>query len=256
MTNQIETKESFKLVMLASVFTLILWFIPFAEVITYPVRLFVTFIHEAGHALATVLSLGSVHQIELYTDGSGVTETMGGMRLLISSAGYLSTIFFGAGILLLLRKQKYAKPLALITAALLVMVTVLWGGNILAWAVGMILGGALLGLAFKGKPGVAHFVMSFLGVQSILNALYDLRTLLYLSAFTKESTDAANMSIATGGFIPPIFWALGWSLISVVMLALTVMVYYRSINHRAALDPVKIPQLLPDDFNKVFDKKL
>ncbi len=257
MENRVEVKASFKLVMLASVITLILWFIPFAEVITYPIRLFVTFIHEAGHALATLLSLGSVHNVQLYSDGSGVTYTSGGTRFLISSAGYLGTTLFGSGLLLLLRRQKYAKPLALLMAILLVSVTVFWGGNILIWVVGLILGALFFGLAIKGKPSVVHFVMSFLGVQCILNALYDLRTLLYLSAFSKEATDAVNMSEATGGFTPPLLWALGWSVVSIVMLVITTLVYYRSINNRtAALDPVKMPHLLADDFSKVFDKKL
>jgi hypothetical protein len=253
--NSVEAKASFRLVMLASVITLILWFIPFAEIITYPIRLFVTFIHETGHALAAVLSLGHVHDLELSSDGSGVTYTSGGFRFLISSAGYLGTTLFGSVLLLMLRKQRYAKPLALILAILLLGVTVLWGGNILAWVVGVILGAVFLGLAVKGKPSVVHFVMSFLGVQCLLNALYDLRTLLYLSAFSKEATDAVNMSEATGGWTPPIFWALGWSLVSIAMLAITTYVYYRSLNRSsAALGPVKMP-LLADDFDKVFDKK-
>src|SRR5262245_35736941 len=173
MQNQTEIKSSFKLLLLASAITLILWFIPFAEVITYPIRLFVTFVHESGHALATLLSFGHVNRIELYRDGSGVTETVGGFRLLISSAGYLSTMLYGAALLLLLRRKASGKSIAIVTAILMVLLTVFWGGNLLMWLTGLMLGVGLLALGVKAKPNVTHFVMSFLAVQCILNAFYD-----------------------------------------------------------------------------------
>ena len=49
--------------LIATTISVLLWFIPFAEVLTYPFRLFVTFIHEGGHALATLATLGDVEQV-------------------------------------------------------------------------------------------------------------------------------------------------------------------------------------------------
>ena len=43
--------------LLAATISIILWFIPFAEILTYPFRLFVTFIHEGGHAIAAMLTV-------------------------------------------------------------------------------------------------------------------------------------------------------------------------------------------------------
>lgn len=242
-----ETRDSFRLLIWASALTLILWFIPFAEVITYPIRLFVTFIHEAGHALATVATSGSVKEIELYGNGSGVTYTSGGMRLLISSAGYLSTTLYGAALLLLLRRRTSARAIAMVTGVLLLLITAFWGGNILAWLIGAGIGVGCFALAFKGAPKLSHFLMSFLAVQCLLNAFYDLRTLMYLSAFDSSAlTDARNMAEATGGFIPAAIWALGWSLVSLLMLVITGYVYYRSLQPPSPQNALKLPNLLAD----------
>jgi hypothetical protein len=252
-----EVKEALRLLIWASAATIILWFIPFAEWLTYPIRLFVTFVHEAGHALATVVSTGSVKEIEIYSNGSGVTYTSGGFRLLISSAGYLSTTLYGAALLLLLRRRHHARAAALVTGVLLLIVTVLWGGNFLAWVIGAVIGAGCFALALKGAPKLAHFLMSFLAVQCLLNAFYDLRTLMYLSAFDSSAlTDAKNMSEATGSFIPPMLWAFGWSMISLLMLVVTGYVYYRSLQLPAAGGAIQMPNLLSDRMDQVFDKKL
>ncbi|HKP84547.1 MAG TPA: M50 family metallopeptidase [Blastocatellia bacterium] len=235
MQTQSEVKESFKLLVLASMLTLVLWFIPFAEVITYPIRLLVTYIHEAGHALAALATFGSVNRIALDWSGSGVTWTRGGWGLAISSAGYLSTILYGSALLLFLRRARNARTAALLTAGLLLFITVFFAGNSLAWLTGAIFGAGCVALALKGKPKLTHFLMSFLAVQCVLNALYDLRSLLFLSAFDSAiATDAGNMSAATGGLVPAIVWAIGWSILAVAILVWTLVIYYRSLRSRAS----------------------
>jgi hypothetical protein len=235
MQSEAATKDSFKLLLLASAITLVLWFVPFAGVLTYPIRLFVTFIHEAGHALAALITGGGVHAITLDWNESGLTWTSGGWGFLISTAGYLSTIVYGSGLLLLLRSARYARTAAIATGIAMLAITVAFGGNLLVWLVGLLLGAGLVVAGAKTKPGVLHFLMSFLAVQSLLNAFYHLRALLYLSAFDPSiPTDAGNMSTATGGWIPPIVWAVGWSAISAAVVISTLMVYYRSLRKPSA----------------------
>src|SRR3989442_3512458 len=49
--------------LVAAAISIALWFIPFAELLNYPFRLFVTFIHEGGHALAALLTGNSVRSL-------------------------------------------------------------------------------------------------------------------------------------------------------------------------------------------------
>jgi hypothetical protein len=248
MQSKSEVNDSFKLLVFASLLTLALWFIPFAGIITYPIRLFVTFIHETGHALAALATFGSVNRVKLEWNGSGVTFTQGGWGLLISSAGYLTTTLYGSALLLLLRRQRNARAAAIGTGALFLLITALFGGNMVAWLAGLVFGAGCLALGLKGNPKFVHFFMSFLAVQCLLNAFYDFRALLYLSAFDPTSlTDARNMSQATGGLLPPLVWAAGWVLLSTVVVIATLVVYYRSLRERAAYLPeTPVPALISD----------
>jgi hypothetical protein len=248
MQSQSEVKDSFKLLILASAVTLVLWLIPFAEVITYPLRLFVTLVHESGHALAALGTLGRVNRVALDWSGSGVTETVGGAGLLISSAGYLSTTLYGAGLLLLLRRLRYLRAVTIGTGVVLIFMTVFFGGNLLAWLAGLVFGIGCIVLALKVRVRVVHFLMSFLAVQCLLNAFYDLRTLVYLSAYdSARPTDAQNMASATGGVIPAMVWAALWSLISLAILAVTMALYYKSLRRRAAIgEGFSLPPMLLD----------
>ena len=67
-----DAKPQLMLLLLATAITLVLWFLPYADYLVYPIRLFVTFIHESSHALIAVLTGGSVQSLTIASDGSGV----------------------------------------------------------------------------------------------------------------------------------------------------------------------------------------
>src|SRR5215471_15032282 len=234
--NRAQAKAAFSLLLICSALSLALWFIPYVGFLTYPFRIFVTLIHETGHALASWLTFGQVNRIELDWSGNGVTWTNGGVRLLVSSAGYLGATAYGAALLLLLRRARMARVVAFASAAVLLSITIFLGGNLTVWVVGMFFGLGLLALSLIKSQRFVHFFMSFLAVQSVLNALYDLRVLIYLSAFEPDRpTDAQNMAAATNQLIPAAVWAIGWAAMALAILVVTLAVYYRSL--RAQPDP-------------------
>src|SRR2546425_2336991 len=62
----------------AAAISILLWFVPFAEVLTYPFRIFVTFIHEGGHAIAALITGDSIQSLSIAVNASGETYTTGG----------------------------------------------------------------------------------------------------------------------------------------------------------------------------------
>ena len=60
-------------------------------------------------------------------------------------------------------------------------------------------------------------------MQCVLDALFNLRDLLFLSMNTNAQTDAGNMQAITG--IPSILWALFWIVVSLVILSLALRAY-------------------------------
>ena len=92
-----DARPQVRTLMVAAAITFVLWLIPFADVLTYPFRLFVTFIHEGGHAIAALLTGNSVASLSVASDGSGLTYSTGSGFLRESHlrAGY-SARRFGA----------------------------------------------------------------------------------------------------------------------------------------------------------------
>src|SRR6185503_5502617 len=206
--------------LIAATISVLLWFIPYAEVLTYPFRIFVTFIHEGGHAIAALLTGNSVASLSVAPNASGETySTSGGLisQVLISSAGYVGSMAFGALLLVLIRRAVAARLVLLGSAILVFTLTMIFGlikpiFTITAWSgipftllAGTVISVGLFLIARSASAKIATFFTAFLAVQCVLNALFDLKTLFIISTpFGSGATDAANMAAATG--IPAIFW--------------------------------------------------
>jgi hypothetical protein len=141
------------LVLIATAVTFALSFIPFASILTYPVRLFSTFIHETGHILAALLTFGSVKSMVVNFDTSGLTYTSGGLRFLISSSGYLGTALFGSLMLLSARSERASRWALGLTGALILAVTGLFAGegSTIPVFLGLGAAGASLGVLFSKR---------------------------------------------------------------------------------------------------------
>jgi len=204
-----------KTVLAAVAVTVVLSLIPYVSFLTYPIRLLVTFLHEGGHALAAILTGGSLDQMRIFADGSGVTHTRGGLGFVISSAGYVGATLYGALLIAGLRRGVRPGMLLLITGALVGLMT-LTTRNVFGFAWGVALTALLVGAGVKLPARQASWAAAFIGVQCILNALFDLRTLFGLSLGTGAQTDAMNMQNAT--LIPAVVWATLWIATSLVIL--------------------------------------
>jgi hypothetical protein len=235
----------------AAVISIVLWFIPFAEIATYPFRIFVTFIHEGGHAIAALLTGNSVESLSIATNASGETYTSQGgtiSQMFVASAGYLGSMAFGAFLLVLIRKTIAARVVLIGSAALVFALTLIYGlikpamsgvvSSALPFTIlaGTLLTLGLIAIARYASARVAAFFVSFLAVQCILNALLDLKTVFFLSSPFAPSvpTDAVNMANATG--IPAFVWAVIWIGIAVGILAIAMRLYVSGRKKQLQLD--------------------
>lgn len=235
----------------AAAISVVLWFIPFAEILTYPFRIFVTFIHEGGHAIAALLTGNSVGSLSVAMNASGETyTTRGGMlsQAFVASAGYIGSMAYGALLLVLIRKAVAARVVLVGSAAIIFVLTIVYGlitplfywgalsGIPFTLLAGTFLTLGLLAIAKFASAKVATFFVSFLAVQCILNALLDLKTVFFLSSPFVPSvpTDAVNMADATG--LPAIFWAFLWILVALIILFLAMRIYVVTRDSRVQPD--------------------
>ncbi|HXI62164.1 MAG TPA: M50 family metallopeptidase [Pyrinomonadaceae bacterium] len=231
--------------LLAAILSIALWFIPFAEILSYPFRIFVTFIHEGGHAIAALVTGNSVQSLSVAMNGSGETyTTQGGLfsQMLVSSAGYIGAMTYGALLLVLIRRSVAARLVLVGSAAVVFALTTIFGvvkpimagtwgslsGLPFTLLAGVLISAGLFAVARFASARVATFLVSFLAVQCVLNALLDLKTVFFLSSpfATTVPTDALNMANATG--VPAIVWSVVWISLSVLILAVTVRQYMGS----------------------------
>jgi hypothetical protein len=233
-----DARPQAKALLAAAALGLALWFVPYAWVLAYPFKLFVTFIHEGGHALAAVLTGNSVQSLIVNFDTSGLTETLtprGGYfsQMLISSAGYLTAIGFGALLLWLVRRRVKARVVLVGSAAIIAALTAVFGFLVpltnfsfspFTVVAGALIAAGLLAAAKYASRPVANFLVSFLAVQCVLGALYDLRNLFLLSVNSDAPTDAGNMANIFPVWLWPlstsIFWAVFWIAVSLVIMSL------------------------------------
>ncbi|MDT7688005.1 MAG: hypothetical protein QOE46_764 [Acidobacteriota bacterium] len=237
-----DARPQAKALLAAAALSLALWFIPYAWVLSYPFQLFVTFIHEGGHALAAVLTGNSVRSLSVALDTSGLTETLTSpegsflSRMLISSAGYLGAISFGALLLWLVRMRVKARVVLVGSAVVIAGLTAVFGFLVpltnLSFSPFTVIAGASITVALLAAakylgPQARNFLVSFLAVQCALDALFNLRDLFFLSVGTNAQTDAMNMA----GMFPiwplntSLFWAVFWIAVSVVILSLALRAY-------------------------------
>lgn len=176
-----------------------------------PFKIFVVFIHETGHALATVLTGGHVLSMVVTPWESGYVQHAGGSPLVIASSGYVGSAVFGGIMLWLSGRVRWASTIFAGLALLFGLVTILFVRN----GFGMVFGlGTAVGfgvLARKSIPG-AIYLVDILAVMSSLYALYDLTDFLLIGA----RTDAAILAQIT--YIPAFVWAILWSGISLLVV--------------------------------------
>ena len=194
----------FSFIALASVF---LWLTP----ALYPLKTFVVFVHETGHALASVLTGGQVLTMVVTPFESGYVQHMGGNSLLVASAGYVGSALFGGGMLLLSGRQRLASQTFTSLACLFALVTLCFVRNAFGVVFGLSTALFFGFLAWKQLRN-AHYVIDVLAVMSSLYALYDLSDFLLIGA----KTDAFILAEMTQ--VPAFTWAILWSGLSLLVV--------------------------------------
>jgi hypothetical protein len=240
-----DARPQVRTLLIATLLSIVLWFIPFAEFLMYPFQLFVTFIHEGSHVLAAIITTSSVVSLKIAPDTSGMVLAAADSKvasLIISSAGYVGAAAYGALLLVLIRRAVAARAV-LIGSAVFVLVMALFFGFALPLMnsttpevsfvaipftviSGLVIAGGLIGIAKFASEWFINFFLSFLAVQCVLNALTDLKDVALLSTPLTAGTvqtDAMNMANATG--VPAIFWTLFWIGISFALLTFALRIY-------------------------------
>lgn len=177
--------------------------------VLYPIRLFVTFLHEFGHAAGALLTGGAVEYIAIEPNSAGVTSTFNGNPSVILMGGYIGSAIFGNLLFYIgARKHNWVKPvLGLVIAAMLI-TGFIWYNTLFTTAILCGFSLLLYVVGFKTKYG--REILMLLGIASVIYIIQDFNV--------GPTSDLAGMERQMK-FIPAKVWMYIWLGIVLLILA-------------------------------------
>jgi hypothetical protein len=193
-----------------------LWQVPWLGWVAWPFRLFGTFVHELSHGLAAIATGGDFQRFSVHADLSGLAWSAGGIRVIVSSAGYIGSAIFGGVLIALHARWFSARTLLLGMAVVFGVLCVLFVRNAFGIIAALAITTALLAAGLRLREPWREGLLEVLALQLILDGYNSLFTVLHLSRTGNAQTDAAAMAQLT--WLPASFWAVLWMLVSTAIL--------------------------------------
>lgn len=191
-------------ILIAIAIYLVLSYLPGVNILTKPVGILCTFLHEFGHAFFAIISGGSVHSLAVNVDESGVTTTSGGSPGLITMGGYVGSAVFG-NLMIRFSTEKMSGNILKILCILMLITAMFLYSNLIT--TGMLVVFALALYFLSGKR-ISPFILSFLGVASVVYIIQD---------FNVGPTSDLQAYEQEVGLFPAAVWMYIWLAIVLVM---------------------------------------
>ncbi|MGQ1787709.1 MULTISPECIES: M50 family metallopeptidase [unclassified Saccharicrinis] len=206
------------IILTAVVYWILQNYVPYGAYIILPINLFVTFLHEFGHAIFAIISGGDVQEVFIQTNGAGYAVTAGGFRPLILMGGYIGSALFGNLLLHIgLCKPKTSVIALYVIIAILVFTAVWWYSSPVTSFLLIMFSALAFWMSKKSKSSVANLLV-ILGTASIIYIIMD-----YNSG---PSSDLARFTEIIP-ILPQAAWAIVWLIIVVWITWLTLKNAFR-----------------------------
>ena len=195
---------------------IVLWQVPWLSWLVYPFRLFGTFVHELSHGLAALATGGHFQRFSVQPDLSGLAWSAGGVRMIVTSAGYIGSAIFGGILIALHARWLSARTMLYAMTIVFALLCLLFVRNLFGIASALALTAALLFATLKLPEAWRDSLLKVLALQLILDGYSSLFTVFQLSREGVSQTDAYTMSQLT--WLPASAWAVIWMLTSTAIL--------------------------------------
>jgi hypothetical protein len=203
--------------------TLALYFVPFGQLLGYPLVLLSTLVHEVGHGLAAIAVGGRFERFVMFADASGMATATGVVpgwpQALVAAGGLLGPALAAALAFMAARRAAWSRAFLVGAALVGVVLLVLVVRN--PFGVGFV--GVLVALAgvlgLRASASTVQVVTVFTAVQLSLSVFSRGDYLFVKEAQTGAGTapsDVALMASALGG--PYWVWGLVCGAFSVLVL--------------------------------------
>jgi hypothetical protein len=202
--NNIKFNKFFILSWMVLIYVFLKHFIPYWDMLVYPINLLVTFLHEFGHSFFALITGWSVSWVQINSNGSWFAITSWWIRSFVLMGWYIwSAIFWNILLYLWSKKSKFSEWILYFLAALMIFVWIFWFNSIFSTIILFLLA---WGLYFLAKhTSYDSLILQFLGISSIIYIIEDFNVW--------PSSDLSKFST----FIPTSVWMIIWLLIVIVI---------------------------------------
>ncbi len=186
-------------------------FISYLPIISIPFTWVMTFFHEISHGIAALITGGSVDSIRLHLNGSGLCYTQGGVRFIVTFAGYTGAVVWGMLLYMMADRFSHHRSeiIAFFLSGLILISALLWGRDVLTWVILAILFCLFISIIKLQKTYVMKLALKFIGIYVLLDAV---KAPLHLID-GRHYGDGATLADLT--WIPEIMWAILWFVIGI-----------------------------------------
>ncbi|MEO1516347.1 MAG: M50 family metallopeptidase [Bacteroidota bacterium] len=190
---------------------------PYGRMILYPITLFVTFLHEFGHALGALLTGGQVINVQINEDGSGFMRSSGGSAAIILMGGYLGSAILGNLLFYIgARKPKLAEWTLYIMAASMVLTAVKWFNS--PFTTALLVGFAIVFWLIASRTKFDQEVLMFLGLASILYIIQDFNV-----GPSSDLEKYAELFVV----LPTVVWMYIWLFVALLLTFLNLRMIFK-----------------------------
>jgi hypothetical protein len=188
----------------------LLWNTPFI----LPLKILVVFLHELSHALAIVLTGGSVESFSVSPQQGGLVIGRGGNRFVSLSAGYLGSPLLGMGLLIIALRTDMDRAVLGVFGGVMLLVTLLYVRDPFAMAFCAGFGAVMLGAAWYMSRKLCDLVLRVIGLTSMIYVPFDIFDDTIRRAGLRS--DAYMLAEEFGG--TTLMWGGLWLVLSFVMI--------------------------------------
>ncbi len=222
---------------------IVAYYVPFGDVVLYPLTLFTTWVHEMGHGLTALALGGRFDSLEIFKNAGGVAHSWAGVGWhhgLVALGGLLAPPIIGASILASVHGPRRARMVLAALAAALVASMLIWVRSATGLVAMPIVAGALAYAAVREPPERRVIVAQVLAVVLAIDTLT--RMISYVFEDTVDiggkqvPSDIATVADGFGG--PQLLWGCAVTAVAVGLLAIAMWwAWRRPASVRASASP-------------------
>ncbi|HLF98552.1 MAG TPA: M50 family metallopeptidase [Methylococcaceae bacterium] len=180
-----------------------------------PLKLLVVLFHESSHALATLLTGGSVVELVIVPEQGGHVLSKGGNRFVILSAGYLGSLLWGVAIYLASVKSRYDQVIMIVLGVVVMTVTAVFGRGGFSWGFGLGAGLTMVLVGSRFHRAINDFALRLIGLTNMLYVPLDI----YSDILERSHLRSDAYLLAQETFGTTVMWGSLWLLITLGVIA-------------------------------------